>query len=366
MKIPFFKKQSPDDKFKETLEKYKKAAEQNPNDIRIHVKIAELYLEHNKKKEAIDEYLYAARAYQEKRLFQIAVAIYNHAVSIDSSRVHIYTELANLHIRNGFVGDGVAVLEKLANYYYEHEKTYEAAQVLKKIKQIDPDNEFFKIKVNRFYESKSITEEETLKAGPKDKWELKDTIHNKERLPGVSDEGGFDLASALEDDDVTINISTISDDEEQLEDAATEGMKPDEVFKEVKTIMAAEPDQDNPEFHYSLALAYQRLGQLEEARDEFRAAITGIDDRDKKLDCYIRLSDCCLGLSCFDEAESVIREGAKMDSLSSAEKLSFVYQQGLLSKAQGQTQKALKMFRKVYESDKNFKSVSKEINKLTS
>ena len=133
MKISFFKRQSREEKFKETLDKYKKAAENSPADIRIHVKTAEFYLEHDKKDEAIGEYLLAARAYQEKRLFQIAVAIYNHAISIDPDQVGIYTELANLHLRNGFVGDGVAVLEKLANHYYEKEMMFDAAQVLKKL-----------------------------------------------------------------------------------------------------------------------------------------------------------------------------------------------------------------------------------------
>ena len=137
MKIgSIFKRQTAEDKFNKTLVQYQKAAEQNPNDIRIHVKMAELYLENGKKDESIREYLVAAHKYEEKRLFQIAVAIYNHAISIDPDQITVYTELANLHLRNGFVGDGVAVLEKLAHHYYEQDKVFEAAQVLKKQQKV--------------------------------------------------------------------------------------------------------------------------------------------------------------------------------------------------------------------------------------
>ncbi len=174
MKFSFFKRQSQEKQFQKILEKYHKAAEQNPGDIRVHIKIAELYLENNKKDKAVEEYMIAARAYQDKRLFQIAVAIYKHVISTVPDKVDVYSELADLHLRNGFIGDCVAVLEKLANYYYDNDMRYEATNVLKKISRIDPENKFFKIKVAKFYETKDLSEEETLKQGPKDKWDLTD------------------------------------------------------------------------------------------------------------------------------------------------------------------------------------------------
>ena len=102
-------------KFEDTLKKYREAAEQSPGDIRIHIKIAELYLEYGKKDKAVEEYLLAAKGYQDKNLPQIVVAIYNNIISIDPAQVDVYTKLAEIHLRNDFIGDCVAVLEKLAN-----------------------------------------------------------------------------------------------------------------------------------------------------------------------------------------------------------------------------------------------------------
>jgi len=362
MKLSFFKKkQTADEKFREALDKYQKALEQNQGDLRLRIKIAELYLEHNKKEKAIEEYIQAARAYQEKRLLQIAVAIYNHIITLEPDQVDVYTELANLHLKNGFVGDSVAVLEKLAHHYYERQLQYEAVQVLKKIKEIDPNNEFFKIKVEKFYQSKELSEEETLKAGPKDKWNLIAEQHtDRNTQPG----GFFDLASALsEDDDVTFSISTVSSEENEHAAARQEAAAPEEIFKKLKTLMETSPDQDSPTFHYNLGMAYERCNEYAEAVHEFSAALQGLDN---KLECYVKLADCLTALERFGEAQDMVGTALKLPSLSQHDKLELIYRSGFIYKAQGDTAGALKVFKKIYDADKNFKSVGMEIKKLTS
>lgn len=360
MKFNLFNRQKSGDKFKQTLEKYRKASEENPNDLRIRVKIAELYVENNMRADATREYLDAARAYQQKRLFQIAVAIFNHAISISPDDISIYTELANLHLRNGFVGDGVAALERLAHRYYEKNMLYEAAQVLKKIREIDPNNEFYKIKVENFYKNKDISEEETLRAGPSDKWHLVE----RDAPDAVPEPGGFDLAAALDDDDITINISTISpEDEAEPVDRAGAALQPDEVFNQLKELMLSEPDQNSPQFHYNLAMAYQRCSYFSEALDEYRAAFDGVDD---KVDCCLRMSECAMSLGSFDAAQDAVASGLKLAGISEQEKLSLIYQSGLIYKVRGDQKKAMKVFRKIYEADKNYKSISRHMKELSS
>lgn len=359
MKLSFFKKQSSEDKFRETLSKYQRAAADNPNDIRVHVKIAELYLEHDKKKEAIDEYILAARAYQEKRLLQIAVAIYTHALSIANDRVEIYTELANLHLRNGFVGDGVSVLEKLAEYYHSTGHDYEATQVLKKIKEIDPNNEFFKQKVEKFLTKKDLDEEKTLRAGPQDKWHLTDHgSGNIVKNIQLGSEGFFDLESALSDDD-EMEFS-FDDNSAQQEDS--EELRPDEVFKQLKTIMETHPDQDTPAFHYNLGLAYQRCNQIDQAISEYSLALEGLP---QKVECCKRLIDCYVQLKQFDRAQRVVENGLMLDKISDRDKLDLFYQSGLIYKYSGEYKKALKVFKKIQSIDPSFRSVGMEVRQLS-
>ncbi len=359
MKLSFFKKQSSEDRFQETLTKYKRAAADNPNDIRVRVKIAELYLEHGRKEEAIDEYMLAARAYQDKRLLQIAVAIYTHALTIANDRVELYTELANLHLRNGFVGDGVAVLERLAEYYHSAGHDFEATQVLKKIKEIDPNNDFFKQKVEKFLSKKDLDEEKTLKAGPRDKWHL--TEHGSSNVVKniqLGSEGFFDLQSALtDDDDMEFSFNENGD---QLADA--DELRPDEVFKQLKTIMETHPDQDTPAFHYNLGLAYQRCNQIEQAIKEFSLAFDGLP---QKAECCKRLIDCYLQLRHFDRALHVVETALTLSNISDREKLDFFYQSGLICKYSGDYKKAFKIFKKIQSVDPNFRSVAMEVKQLS-
>jgi len=359
MKLSFFKKQSSEDKFKETLSKYQRAVADNPNDIRVHVKIAELYLEHNRRQEAIDEYILAARAYQDKRLLQIAVAIYTHALSIAPDRVELYTELANLHLRNGFVGDGVSVLERLAEHYHSSGHDFEATQVLKKIKEIDPENDFFKQKVEKFLTRKDLDEEKTLRAGPQDKWHLTD--HGSSNIVKniqLGSEGFFDLESALSDDDDM--EFTFSENGDQASDA--EELRPDEVFKQLKMIMETHPDQETPAFHYNLGLAYQRCNQIELAIKEYSAAFDGLP---QKVECCKRLIDCYLQLKHFDRAQHVVETALALPGVSDREKLDLLYQSGLIYKYSGDYKKALKIFKKIQSIDQHFRSVAMEVKQLS-
>ena len=363
MKLSFFNKSSPKKKFTDMLNSYKKAVEQNPADIRIRVKIAELYLEHNKKEEAVQEYLQAARDYQEKRLFQIAIAIYNHIISITPEKVDVYSELSELHLKNGFIGDCVAILERLAKYYYDNDMKFEATNILKKIGKIDPDNKFFKIKITNFYESRDLSEAETLKEGPKDKWSLVENS-NSETSSGTtsSSENFFDLEAALQDD-VSINISDIpsEEDEEKTEHANT-GMSPETVFKELQTIMESEPDKGSPQFHYNLGMAHIRCNQPEEACNKFQQAL---ENDTNKAECYVRLAECNILLNRLDNAEDFVNKGLKLLSLNDNDKLELQYQKGLIYKANGNTKKAVKIFKQISEKNKNFKSVDQELKQLS-
>lgn len=343
-RIPFFRKQTTQDKFKETLDKLQRVLSGNPGDLRLRVKIAELYLEYGKKEEAIAEYLTAARAYQEKRLPRVAVSMYNRAISIDPDKMDIYTELADLHLGNGFIGDGVAVLQKLANQFCEKKMNHEAVQVLYKIQEIDPDNEFFKIKIAKFYQDKD--------------WQLADQKDAAEARIAVSQED-FDLHQALASD---AEVQVVPP--HNTGDASGgQGASPDDVFNQMKTIIANTRDMDSPQFHFNFGLAYMRFKEFNEAISEFSAALARLDN---KAVCYLKLSECHMALGRFDVANDLIGKSLKLANLTGRDRLGLIYQSALVYKEKGDLKKALKVFQKVYAADRNFRSVDTEIKNLLS
>jgi tetratricopeptide (TPR) repeat protein len=71
-----------------------------------------------------------------------------------------------------------------------------------------------------------------------------------------------------------------------------------------------------------------------------------------------------MALGRFDVANDLIGKALKLMNLSERDRLSLIYQSGLVYKEKGDSQKALKVFQKVYDADHNFRSVDAEIKNL--
>jgi tetratricopeptide (TPR) repeat protein len=65
-----------------------------------------------------------------------------------------------------------------------------------------------------------------------------------------------------------------------------------------------------------------------------------------------------------DVANDLIGKALKLMNLTEQDRLSLIYQSGLVYKEKGDLQKALKVFQKVYDADRDFRSVDTEIKTL--
>jgi predicted Zn-dependent protease len=66
-----------------------------------------------------------------------------------------------------------------------------------------------------------------------------------------------------------------------------------------------------------------------------------------------------------DDALKYANKGLKLKPLSENMKLELNYQTALINKAKGDKKNALKIFQKIYDSNKSFKSVEQEIRQLS-
>jgi len=90
------------------------------------------------------------------------------------------------------------------------------------------------------------------------------------------------------------------------------------------------------------------------------AALAGLDN---KAECYINLSERHMALARFDVANDLIEKALKPVNLTDQDRLSLMYQSGLVYKEKGDSQKAQKVFQKVYDADRNFRLVDTVVNK---
>jgi tetratricopeptide (TPR) repeat protein len=321
MKFAATKKQLLVKQFEQTLKEYQEAARKSPEDIRSHIKIAELYLDNKYIDKAIEEYRYAANAYANKKLFQIAIAIYNHILSIDYNLTDVYNTLTQLYLQNGFRGDAVATLEKLAGYYYNNGLKSEAMQVLQHITEIDPSNEFFKLKVAQFFEIKDTDSKKPdqpaipeIKENPPAQNEI-----IKEQTDTQSS-AYYDLEAALQADqsfNFTPGSSSPDNGDQPAAEESIQKNSYNEIFSAIKQNVESEPEQKIPDFHYNLGIAYQHLGQFEEAIEEFENALLN----DEKIsECYLQLIKCSYALDRSDKAEEYRKQALSIKSLTKDEK----------------------------------------------
>lgn len=328
MKFTFFqkfRKQSPKEEFESKLKILRKTAEARPDDVRIHIKIAEHYLEAKKKKEAIETFLFAAKEYQKKRLTQIAIAIYKNIISIDPDQYDVYLELAEFQIKNEFIGDGVALLEKLAAHYYEKGMMFEASQVLDKIIKVDPENEHFRKKVANFYREKDLSRDGSREHGPMDKWKLVEESQIKAEPTSGASQGFFDLEEALGEDETYSLDGNLEESETDSQAETDDKMSPDAVFNKLQEMVKDSPEYDNPDLHYNIGLALYRSNKFDQAIDEFEQAVDG---NKENMDCYKKLAGCAKGLNDFKKAEKYLKKGLSVKNITAVDELDLNFELG--------------------------------------
>jgi tetratricopeptide (TPR) repeat protein len=344
MQVAFNKQTSATALFEKKLNEYLMIAKNAPEDIAIHIKLAELYLKNNNKDKALSEYLFAAQKYEEKKLYQIAISTYHLIISIDPEKTYIYTSLADIYIRNGFNGDAVSILERLAHYYYERNLLAECIETLNKILDIDPDNEIFKLKVKKFIENKELLSSEKLinfsRKNPSHQAQGQNSFQS---LIKKASYDFFDLEESLQGDD---SYTLTSDHEPQEETVFFEEnhgqQKPyDDIFAEIKQINEQASESALPDFYYNLGIAHMQVKQFENAIEDFKRAIAcipkfllrNIPSVIKSADCYIQIVKCCKAVEKPDMAEHYLKMGLVFDTLSYEEnqillnELDFLYKE---------------------------------------
>ena len=340
------------------LNEYYAFAEQNPDDIRVHLRIADVLMKLGQKYKAIEEYIHAAESYQASNLFQISAAIYNQILQIDPDQINVYTALADLYCRQGIVGDAIATYEKLARYYYDHGSKDDAMKILEKMVSLDPKSVYVKKKIAKFYSEKNI---ESSTGTHYVNWELSDPVTSgvNPSEQNVSHEGDsfFDLGSALEDEFMTVEEPFQAP--EGVDESQVETMPGfDDIFKEIKQNESGQDDAQNSLLHYNLGTAFQKTGRFDEAIDELTKAA---EDPTRALDSYLRLAVCFREKDMFKKSLQYLKKGLNSKDLPPDKELAFNYKTAVTYKKQGKARKAQKIFKKIYKTDSDFREVRSEM-----
>src|SRR5262245_65616800 len=94
------------------IKKYLKIVREDPKDVRVWLKIGDLYAKKGAKPEATETYLKVAKFYSEQGFYLKAVAVYKQILKLDARLVEVNLKLAELYRQLGLISYAVFCLKK--------------------------------------------------------------------------------------------------------------------------------------------------------------------------------------------------------------------------------------------------------------
>ena len=144
------------------VKEYLRIVSEDPKDVRVWLKIGDLYAKKGAKQEATETYLKVARFYHEQGFFLKAVAVYKQILKIDPRLVEVILKLAELYRQLGLMSDAMQHYESVAAHFHREGNTKEALDTVKKLVDLDPENIATRIKLAELYSKEGLVEEAAL------------------------------------------------------------------------------------------------------------------------------------------------------------------------------------------------------------
>jgi len=293
---------------KKAIAEYIKLIVADPKDIRLYLKLGDLYCKNGENEKAITEYMKLAGLYAEEDLNSRAISIYKKVLSINPKHIDALHEIAGLYLKEGLSGD--------ARNYYQN------------ILELKPDDQEAQKALKDFDtppQPRNIP-----KAMPTVEFSIPAEYPSSEEIKPFDDKSDLFPSSFLES---------------QILPEAAE---------------APPPDKDS-EMHYHLGIAYKEMELFDYAISEFELAAS---NPAIKFDCYIMLGNCFLEKGDNAQAIQCFKEAAQIKGLTKEKLARLHFNLGLAYEANGMLSQAIETFNQVLTMDQSFPEVRERIRRL--
>lgn len=140
-------------KYELAIEEYKKIVQDNPKDWNTFIQIGNLYLKIGKNAEAIANLKKVADYYYQDGQHVKAIALYKQINRIDPALEAISLKLADLFIKQGLIMEAKSQLVVLGEHFTKKGQINQAAEVFKKLIELEPDNLKAKMELAKIFKS---------------------------------------------------------------------------------------------------------------------------------------------------------------------------------------------------------------------
>lgn len=122
------------------IEEYKNALEIDKKDVRLYMRLGDIYAKKKDNEKAVDNYLAAAKYLTKDGFYSRAAAVYRQILSIDDTKQDILQQLADLYTKLGLNNEAMAQYQKIATNFERDGRLKEATDVIQKMLDLDPKN----------------------------------------------------------------------------------------------------------------------------------------------------------------------------------------------------------------------------------
>ncbi len=316
---------------------YQAAISIDPESKIAHSRLKDAYKTTGEQDKAIEECIILIRMYEEEGDGDNLVELIQEAVAINPKdhRIQAYRDklLAQVH-------NDISELLEEAGFYAQQGMIDEAAAVYEKILLLNPDNQEAQQRLLEFKGVKSDT-----------------VLPEVEVIRGDDDSASsfFDLGEVLKDAVIEDPVRIYAREEEPLIKSF------DDLFQEFQDGIRSQLSIEDYETHYNLGIAYKEMGLYQEAIEEFKLCVPGVN---RFLDASFMIALCHKDICEYSEAVDILRKAIASPEYDVRNQLAIKYELGELLEIQGKRDDAFVEFNEIYEMDSTYRDVSEKVLSL--
>ncbi len=137
--------------YHKAIAEYQKIITAEPRDMRIRIKLLDLYGKTGKKAEAIEECRKVADAYVAQGFTPRAIAIWKQAVRIAPENASVHRDMGELYLQQKLIGDSISSYKQAVDLLKAEQKYSEAGELLERMEELAPDNVAIKVVLAELY-----------------------------------------------------------------------------------------------------------------------------------------------------------------------------------------------------------------------